>query len=178
MNKIILSLTLLLFMNTSDSIIFDFTRDANLSSWYVVDDGVMGGRSKGKLSINDNGNAIFSGEVSLDNYGGFSSIRHQFKKKDISQYSQVVLRVRGDGKKYKFRIKEKNNDYYSFITTFQSTQDWQDLILDMKDMYPAFRGRVLNMDNLKPNTIEEIAFLIGNKRAEKFLLEIDVIFLK
>ena len=68
MNKIILSLTLLLFMNTSDSIIFDFTRDANLSSWYVVDDGVMGGRSKGKLSINDNGNAIFSGEVSLDNY--------------------------------------------------------------------------------------------------------------
>ncbi len=45
-------------------------------------------------------------------------------------------------------------------------------------MYPAFRGRTLNMDNLKPNKIEEIAILIGNKKAEKFRLEIDSISLQ
>ena len=47
----------------------------------------------------------------------------------------------------------------------------------MSDMYPAFRGRRLNMNNLQPNAIQEIAFLIGNKKAETFRLEIDSISL-
>jgi len=45
-------------------------------------------------------------------------------------------------------------------------------------MYPVYRGRTLNMDNLTPNKIEEIAILIGNKKAEKFRLEIAVISLQ
>lgn len=178
MHKINLFFTFLLFMNTGDTIIFDFTKDANLSSWRIVDDGVMGGKSQGNFSTNEKGNAVFSGSVSLDNYGGFSSIRYQFKQKNISQYSQVVLRLKGDGKKYQFRIKESSRDYYSYIIIFQTTTEWQTITLDMKEMYPAFRGRVLNMGNLKPNKIEQIAILVGNKKAEDFRLEIDVISLK
>jgi hypothetical protein len=165
-------------MNTSDALIFNFTKEANLSSWQVIDDGVMGGRSQGNFAINEEGNAVFEGTVSLDNYGGFSSVRHRLLEKDISKYTKVLLRIKGDGKKYQFRIKEKRRDYYSYITTFQTTNEWQTITLEMHQMYPAFRGRTLNMDNLKPNKIEEIAILIGNKKAEKFRLEIDSISLQ
>jgi len=165
-------------MNTSDALIFNFTKEANLSSWQVIDDGVMGGRSQGNFAINEEGNAVFEGTVSLDNYGGFSSVRHRLLEKDISKYTKVLLRIKGDGKKYQFRIKEKRRDYYSYITTFQTTNEWQTITLEMHQMYPAFRGRTLNMDNLKPNKIEEIAILIGNKKAEQYRLEIDSISLQ
>lgn len=45
-------------------------------------------------------------------------------------------------------------------------------------MYPTFRGRKLDSPNYSADGIEEIAFLIGNKRAESFKLEIDAISLK
>jgi NADH dehydrogenase [ubiquinone] 1 alpha subcomplex assembly factor 1 len=178
MTTINLFLSFLFLMNTSDALIFNFTKEANLSSWQVIDDGVMGGRSQGNFAINEEGNAVFEGTVSLDNYGGFSSVRHRLLEKDISKYTKVLLRIKGDGKKYQFRIKEKRRDYYSYITTFQTTNEWQTITLEMHQMYPAFRGRTLNMDNLKPNKIEEIAILIGNKKAEKFRLEIDSISLQ
>ena len=178
MTTINLFLSFLFLMNTSDALIFNFTKEANLSSWQVIDDGVMGGRSQGNFAINEEGNAVFEGTVSLDNYGGFSSVRHRLLEKDISKYTKVLLRIKGDGKKYQFRIKEKRRDYYSYITTFQTTNEWQTITVEMHQMYPAFRGRTLNMDNLKPNKIEEIAILIGNKKAEKFRLEIDSISLQ
>ena len=178
MTTINLFLSFLFLMNTSDALIFSFTKEANLSPWQVIDDGVMGGRSQGNFAINEEGNAVLEGTVSLDNYGGFSSVRHRLLEKDISKYTKVLLRIKGDGKKYQFRIKEKRRDYYSYITTFQTTNEWQTITLEMHQMYPAFRGRTLNMDNLKPNKIEEIAILIGNKKAEKFRLEIDSISLQ
>jgi len=178
MTKFNVFLSLLFLMNTSDALIFNFTKEANLASWKVIDDGVMGGRSQGNFAINEAGNAVFEGTVSLDNYGGFSSVRHAFPEKDVAKYTKVLLRVKGDGKKYQFRIKEKRRDYYSYITTFQTTTEWQTIALEMHQMYPVYRGRTLNMDNLTPNKIEEIAFLIGNKKAEKFRLEIAVISLQ
>ena len=165
-------------MKTSEPIIFDFTKNSDISSWRIVDDGVMGGRSQGSFQMNEEGNAVFSGKVSLDNYGGFSSVRYPFKEKKISSYTHVVLRIKGDGKKYQFRIKEKRTDTHSYIGVFQTTSDWQTITIPMNDMYPAFRGRTLQMANLKPNAIEEVAFLIGNKVAEEFQLEIAVISLK
>ena len=45
-------------------------------------------------------------------------------------------------------------------------------------MYPSFRGRKLNQANFSNDYIEEIAFLIANKRQENFKLLIDKIELK
>jgi NADH dehydrogenase [ubiquinone] 1 alpha subcomplex assembly factor 1 len=58
---------------------FDFTDSAMLQSWFVVDDGVMGGISHGTLQFSGNGSARFSGIVRLDNNGGFSSIQTRFR---------------------------------------------------------------------------------------------------
>jgi NADH dehydrogenase [ubiquinone] 1 alpha subcomplex assembly factor 1 len=42
-------------------------------------------------------------------------------------------------------------------------------------MVPSFRGRTLDMANFPGDSLEEIGFLIGNKKAEDFKLLIDYI---
>jgi NADH dehydrogenase [ubiquinone] 1 alpha subcomplex assembly factor 1 len=175
------SLILILFffcMNAENHLIFDFSKTTNISSWRIVDDVVMGGRSNGNFMINKEGYGAFSGEISLKNNGGFSSLRYQFKAKDIAGFTKVVLRVKGDGKNFQFRIKDDITNYYSFIGMFSTDGNWQNIEILLSEMHPAFRGRKLNIGNFSSNKIEEIAFLIGNKKEEKFSLEIDKIYLK
>lgn len=159
-------------------VLFDFNTTSDLSNWYVVDDGVMGGRSQGNMQVNEAGHAVFYGDVSLENNGGFSSIRYRFREEKVNAFSKVLLTIKGDGKPYQFRIKSSRSDWHSYIKTFQTSGDWETLEIPFSEMYPGFRGRKLNKPNYPGEVMEEIAFLIGNKKAEAFRLEVDEIKLK
>jgi len=174
--KLVIFISLIAMVQAST--IFDFNKKADITNWKIVDDVVMGGRSSGKFYVNKEGNAVFEGNVSLENNGGFSSLRYRFDAVSTISYSKIVLKVKGDGKSLQFRVKNKSSDYYSYICFFTSSKDWQTIELPLSDMYPAFRGRKLNIPNYNGDAIEEIAFLIGNKKAETFKLEIDAITLK
>lgn len=178
MKVITILLVLTLFSAATDGIIFDFNKKSNMANWRVIDDGVMGGLSRGNLIINKEGHAEYSGYVTTDNNGGFSSIRYNFENKDVSNYNHVVLKIKGDGKSYQFRIKENRTQRYSYIQTFNTTGEWEVIKIPLKDFYPSFRGYKLNKPNFNSDTIEEIAFLIGNKTNEYFKLKIDNIILK
>ncbi|MEJ6791379.1 MAG: CIA30 family protein [Lacinutrix sp.] len=170
---------ILIFIATMTSTpIFNFTKDSNISNWRVVDDVVMGGRSNGNFELTKNGHGRFSGKVSLENNGGFSSLRYFTDTISIGKHTKVSIKLKGDSKEYQFRIKASRNERFSYITTFKTTGDWETIIIDLKDMYPAFRGRTLNYPNFDKNTIEQLAFLIGNKKAEAFELLIDEITLE
>lgn len=173
-----LSLILLFIMTAQSETIFDFEKNSNLTNWTIVDDAVMGGRSAGSFYIDEDGHGVFKGNVSLENNGGFSSLRYRFKKINTTSYTKVVLRLKGDGKPYQFRVKSKASDYYSYISQFKTTDDWVTIEISLADMYPAFRGRRLSIPNYSGDSIEEIAFLIGNKKTEVFNLKIDKISLK
>ena len=56
--------------------------------------------------------------------------------------------------------------------------EWQDIRIPLKSMFPVFRGRKLEKDNFSADEIEQIVFLIGNKIGQKFKLEIDTIYLQ
>jgi hypothetical protein len=159
-------------------ILFDFNSKSNISNWRIVDDVVMGGRSNGDVTINKVGNGLFHGEVSLENNGGFSMVQYRFETKDVSNYSRVLIKLKGDSKAYQFRIKSNANDSHSYISSFETTGEWQTIEVPFNTMYPAFRGRKLNIGNFTGKKMEGIAFLIGNKKAEAFELEIDSIVLK
>ena len=75
-----LILLLILIMTNQSMTIFNFNKTSNINNWQVVDDVVMGGLSSGTFSINQQGNGIFKGAVSLENNGGFSSVRYRFNK--------------------------------------------------------------------------------------------------
>jgi hypothetical protein len=153
--------------------LFDFSPKGNLDTWLVVNDVVMGGRSNSRFYIGDEGHAIFEGTVSLENYGGFASVRYQFDKLPANEYNSCEIRLRGDGKRYQFRVKSSRFDRASYITYFETNGEWQTVKIPLSEMYPYFRGVRLNQPNYPGEVLEEIAFLIGNKKAERFLLEID-----
>ena len=165
-------------ISQADSVIFDFTQNPNSDSWHIVNDGVMGGLSKGKMSRSENGSAIFEGFITTENSGGFSSVKHSFTKKDVSNFKNVVLRVKGDEKAYQFRIKENLDHPFSYIQEFQTSGAWENISIPLASFYPSFRGNTLNMPKYIGKFMEEVTFLIGNKKKEYFALEIERIWLE
>jgi len=155
--------------------IFDFNENSSLTNWNIVDDVVMGGRSDGNFRINNDGHGEFFGKVSIENNGGFSSIRYNFKKIDSHNYSKFVLRLKGDGKNYQFRVKDNTYNRYSYISEFKTTGEWQTVEIPYNKMYASFRGYRLDIPNFKGDQMQEIAFLISNKKQEEFRLLIDSI---
>ena len=159
-------------------ILIDFNKKSQINNWTVINDVVMGGRSEADFNINSEGYAVFSGQVSLENYGGFSSVRYRFESMDVIKYKKVILKLKGDGKIYQFRIKSDLSHAHTYVKHFQTSGEWETIEIDFKDMHPQFRGRVLDMANYSGKRMTEIAFLIANKKAEAFRLEIDKISLQ
>ncbi len=166
---------LILFSSMASKVIFDFNKKSDIKDWIIVDDVVMGGRSSGTFNLNANGYGVFEGSISLENNGGFSSVRYRFKRIQLKEYTKVILKLRGDGKNYQFRIKSNSGDYYSYIKSFATSGEWQEIEISLRDMFPSFRGRRLDQPNFSEDHIEEITFLIGNKKKEKFKLLLDKI---
>ena len=158
---------------SNSQVLFDFHKESDIDNWNIIDDVVMGGRSSGRFFLNNSGNAVFRGLVSLENNGGFSSVRYRFDPKDIDVYDKIVLRIKGDGKRYQLRIKTDKFDRFSYISYFQTTGVWETIEIPLRSMFPTFRGIRLNKSNYPGKVIEEIGFLVGNKTAEPFQLEID-----
>jgi hypothetical protein len=169
---------ILIITTMQSSTIFNFNKTSDVSNWSVINDVVMGGRSTSSFYLNKEGLGVFEGRVSLENNGGFSSLRYHFNEMSTETFSKIILKVRGDNKTYQFRVKEKSSDYYSYVALFKTTNDWQKIEISLSKMYPAFRGRKLDIPNFNANSIENITFLIGNKIAENFKLEIESIILK
>ncbi len=177
--KILAMLLLISILSQDNALsIFDTKQEGGCSVWYVVDDGVMGGLSRGRLTNSDDGNCLFSGYVTTDNNGGFSSIRYSFDKKTVSEYKQIVFKIKGDGKMYQFRIKDNSRERYSYISSFETSGDWETVKIPLNAFYPSFRGYRLDIPNFSGNYMEEVAILIGNKVKESFALEIEKIYLE
>jgi hypothetical protein len=162
----------------SISLVFNFEKSANIEDWVIVNDVVMGGRSTADFGLDENGNGVFNGEVSLENNGGFASLRYRFESMNVEDFKNIQLKVKGDGKRYQFRIKASAYDRHSYICYFDTNKEWQNITIPINELFPSFRGYQLDMPNFDKAEIEEIAFLIGNKKAEKFELILDSISLK
>ena len=175
--KYLMILSFVMIHNTN-AMLFDFNEQCDLQNWQIVDDGVMGGLSQGNANLNEAGHLEYSGRVSLENNGGFSSLRYRFDAKNVEAFTKFSIRLKGDGKRYQFRAKTNSGDYYSYIQYFETSGEWETIEIKLADMYPTFRGRKLDMPNYPGALMEEIAFLISNRKAEDFKLELDSISLK
>ncbi len=156
-------------------IIYDFTSRKSVNDWVVIDDGVMGGLSSGSINLDGDGNGLYRGYVSLENYGGFSSIRLRQKEIDLANYKYITLKVFGDNKFYQLRIKSRYYDRHVYAKEFYAENEWQVIKIPLKKMKPKFRGRNLRMKNFNSDSIVEFGILIGNKVNEDFKLLIDYI---
>jgi monofunctional biosynthetic peptidoglycan transglycosylase len=145
------------------------------SNWTIVNDRVMGGRSSSSLELTDNGTATFSGILSLENNGGFASTRALFRDLDLSDFTGLKLRAKGDGRSYQLRIRVDGYfDGVAYRSDFATEQgEWTEVYLPFSSFQPTYRGRVpRGVPPLDRSAIRQIGFLLGDKIEGPFQLEI------
>jgi monofunctional biosynthetic peptidoglycan transglycosylase len=161
-----------------DRILFDFRDKTQAEHWVAINDNVMGGVSQGSASITEDSCLSFSGAISLENNGGFASIRTSPRDFDLAGYTGIRITVKGDGRVYQFRLRpDRNFDGVAFKQEFRTTADtWLSIDLPFASFQPTYRGRVLQ--DVKPIVaadIRQIGFLIADKAEGRFGLLIDEI---
>ena len=175
--------SLLMSAESDDSvrILRDFSRPAEASDWPSQNDGVMGGVSTGGAEMRE-GVLRFSGNLSLENNGGFAQIHSATEIADFSDHSAVRLRVKGDGRTYQFRIATEDRYRGSRIAYRADfpTEDgkWTEVTLPFDSFVPGYRGRTLSGPPLDLTKVRRIAFLLADGNPGKFALEVDWIGLE
>ena len=153
-------------------LLYDFRKAGKANGWTIVNDGVMGGLSKGSIGIDEQGNGIFRGTVSLENNGGFSLARLALEPVSAKGHRAISLVLQGDGKKYQIRLKSRKGQMHSYTRRFETSGEWERIEIPFEDLKPTFRGNKLDLPGYPADQIEEIGLLIGNKKQEEFKLAI------
>jgi len=159
-----------------EQMIFTFDNSQDAEPWLAVNDNVMGGVSDGRVRMTDRGTLEFFGSISLENNGGFASIRSRRADMNLSSFDGLLVRVRGDGKRYDFNLRTNVRIMAgSYRTKFETNADaWQEIYLPFSAFVPTSFGRVRNdLPALDPCKIRSFGLLISDKQAGSFALEVD-----
>ena len=115
----------------TERVLFAFEGDESPDRWMIVNDGVMGGLSRSRISLTEKNTAVFEGEVSLANNGGFASVRSRPEAMPTAGTSRLAVRVRGDGREYQLRIRTDNTfDGVAYRWNFKTrADDWMTVAL-------------------------------------------------
>ena len=143
--------------------------------WRIVNDGVMGGLSSSDVSVK-NDKIIFAGNVSLENNGGFASLRSPVKDYSFEEFSGIEIKIKGDGKRFSISMKETSYfTGYFYTTSFETKNDeWITVKLHFDDFKLYYFGKEINSSIKIPlDKIKEISLLIGDKQKDAFIIEID-----
>ena len=156
--------------------LFDFAEADAAKEWQSVNDGVMGGVSDGRFKITDTKTMEFFGTLSLANNGGFASVRTKPKNLGLEKDDTLVAKVRGDGRVYMLNLyPNKQRMAYSYRASVQTKKDeWIEVKVPL-DKFEAtsFGQMVKNAGAVKPAEISALGFMLGDKKAGPFKMEIE-----
>lgn len=155
--------------------LFDFTNPNAVNQWQTVNDGVMGGRSDGRFMLYGN-RMVFFGNLSLENNGGFASVRSLPRNLGLGNGNTLVARVKGDGRRYTMNLHVAGRQTaFSYRVAFDTPQGtWIDVRVPIDRFVATSFGRtVLNAGPVNPQQVNAIGFLLGDKRAGPFRLEVE-----
>jgi len=151
--------------------LFDFDNPDELERWQIVVDGVMGGQSTGALSIRDEA-LVFFGETSLQNNGGFSSIRARVPSGALAGYDALRIRVKGDGRTYILGASSLSGRGDSYWSRFDTTAgEWATVTVPIDDMVRQYFGTPI-LGQLAPSGVRGLEFYIYDKASGPFELQV------
>jgi monofunctional biosynthetic peptidoglycan transglycosylase len=129
----------------------------------------------GRFKINENKKMEFFGSLSLENNGGFASVRARGTKLDLKKGDSIVVRVRGDGRNYNFNLYAQNNlGGYSYRQSFKTKKgEWVEVKLPLDKFTATWRGRVFPNQKLDPRKVTGVGILLGDKKPGQFKLEVE-----
>jgi monofunctional biosynthetic peptidoglycan transglycosylase len=168
------------FVMAEDTLIplFDFTDADAAKQWQTVNDGVMGGVSEGKFKITDKKTMEFFGSLSLENNGGFASVRTKAKKLGFEKGDTVVAKVKGDGREYMLNLYlNKPLIAFSYRATVQTKkEEWIEVKVPLDKFEATSFGRPVKDEGVvDPKEINALGFMLSDKKAGPFKLEIESI---
>ena len=159
-------------------VLLDFTDPRTVTSWSPINDGVMGGVSSSQLRHDPTGHAVFAGQVSLENNGGFASVRCrpcELGRRNVAAY---LLHVRSDGKRYKLNLRTDNDfDGINYQAGFNPPAGgWTTCRLACADFSATWRGRVVpDAEPLDTSKVRQIGLLVADRQEGPFELAIQSI---
>lgn len=184
--RMILFLILFLFQAVGERLVaqellIDFGKNTGGQNWSVTNDGVMGGLSQGQAYLTDS-SVVFQGEVSLENNGGFSSLRSPYQRLNLSDYEEVEIKTRSSGLPFSITFSKSQRfwipNYKHFLSL--NNEKW---VIDTFKLSKLAEFRMGDSTNRVINE-KDIASLIGinffneGKKEGRFLLEVDYILFR
>ncbi|MHC5114951.1 MAG: CIA30 family protein [Planctomycetota bacterium] len=162
-------------VTAAEPLALDF--ENGVSDWRIVVDGVMGGRSSGRTTLAAAGVLQFSGDLSLENNGGFSQMRSTVSGAELEDADGIEIRVRGDGRTYKFDIRCSHvqmmaGGFQQEFTTRDGAWTTVRLPFDRFRLY-SFGRQVRDAPSLIPANIESIGVTLSDKQPGPFQLQVD-----
>ncbi len=168
----------LLLLPATYELNINFGKSKSGGSWMVVNDGVMGGLSNSKAILLEN-SMLFDGLISLDNNGGFASVRSGLTSIDLSKTERVTIRYRSKGQNVGLRLLKSDRFYLPYFKTYLSptSGEWRTVVFSIDD-FEEYRlenktGREITKDEL--DNIIRIGLIVSNKEEGPFLVEVDYI---
>ena len=159
-------------------LLFDFPGVDSAKEWQNINDGVMGGVSEGKFKITDEKTLEFYGTLSLENNGGFASVRTRARELRLEKGDVLVARVRGDGREYTLNLYiKKPLIAFSYKATVQTKKDeWIEIQVPLDKFEATSFGRaVKDAGPVDPKDVNSLGFMLSDKKAGTFKLEIESI---
>ena len=153
--------------------IADFKTEETSLLWNIVNDGVMGGISRGEAYVTNESCLFFTGSISLENNGGFSSIRSFGQGFDLSDWSGIELRVKGDGRKYYFTSRSGRFDFWHPMET--KKDEWITVRIPFRSFYATTFGRRIPGIRLNSKSISSFGIMLFDKKDGPFTIELDYI---
>ncbi len=161
--------------------LLDFARPESADRWQAVNDGVMGGISDGRFKVTTDKTLEFFGTLSLENNGGFASVRTKPAALGIQAGDALVVRVKGDGREYMLNIYTKSRRMaFSYRAPLPTVKDeWREVEIPLADLIPtAFGRRVQGMGPVEADQINGLGFMLSDKQAGPFTMQVEWVKLR
>ena len=162
-----------------DRMVIDLGLDGD-NSWYAVNDTVMGGVSEGFVDYTDD-TLVFSGTVSTDSNGGFTSVRSVSDVWDLSEYTNLVVRLKSEGQPFTLIFADSPNWWEGqFRYDIEAMEEgWNEVVIplvdiefyDMNTGYPEPTGEKMRRGARK--SIVHMEFMSKLFEDGSFRLEVD-----
>jgi len=147
----------------------DFSNPNTLRDSWIVNDGVMGGVSQSSLRQDEDG-MFFEGLVSLENNGGFASMRSSVRFPQGTQLIELI--AKGDGKRYKLVLRTELAPRVTYVADFIALPTWQTYRFNLSQFKSTFRGRDVNAPTLSFSDVIDFGILISNNQAGSFAIQL------
>jgi monofunctional biosynthetic peptidoglycan transglycosylase len=157
-------------------LLLDFDDPAEIDWFAPIDDAVMGGVSSSRMVQAAPGIAAFEGRVSLENNGGFASVRSRPREWGLEGASALVLRLRGDGKTYRLNVRTPNTpSAFRFEAPLELPAGaWHEVEVPFVSLRAKAFGRPVPLVGPPdPGRVRQLGFMISDRQAGPFRLEID-----